>query len=461
MTLSELLEARAAEHGDRPFLFWQDESLSYRELATRATRIARGLAERGIGPGDRVGIMMPNSPRYVEWLFGIWRAGAVACPINPALTTDEAGYIIEHARPALVIDAATPPGEAGERALGAHPAPDALASLIYTSGTTGRPKGVMLTHANYLWDAETTVRTIGLTAADRFLCILPLFHVNAQVVTVVCPLLAGAQTVLLPRFAPDTFLADVARYRVTYFSAVPTVYAILLTRDRQSLDLSTLRFGICGAAPMPVEVFERFEARFGIRILEGYGLSEATCVSSVNPVDGARKVGSIGLPLPGQDMRIDAPPGQVGEILVRGPNVMRGYFEDEAATAAVLKDGWLHTGDLGAQDEDGYFTIVGRSKDMIIRGGENIYPKEIEEVLHRHPDVAEAAVIGMPDAVWGETVLAVVVPRAGVPEASIHAWCEQHLAPFKRPARIVFVAAADLPRTPTGKLQKHLLRLRL
>ena len=410
------------------------------------------------------------------------RAGAVAVPVNPTLTAEEAGYIISNAQAkVLVVDeeraellpslprvstASTGHIPPLQTTLASVDDPESVACLIYTSGTTGKPKGVELTHENYLWDTKSVVEVVGVRKEDRFLGILPLFHVNAQVATTLAPLWAGGQMVMLPKFAPDTFLQDVARYQATAFLAVPTIYAILLRREVPAdLDLSSLRFAICGAAPMPIEVFEKFEARFKVKILEGYGLSEATCVSSVNPPEGTRKVGSIGIPLPGQEMRIadDAgrpvADGQVGEIAVKGPNVMRGYFRDPEATRAVVRDGRLHTGDLGVRDADGYFTIVGRKKDMIIRGGENIYPREVEEVLHKLDGVQEAAVIGMPDAVWGEEVVAVVIPTAERPQAeALMAACKPHLASFKCPSRVIFMEAAEMPRTATGKVQKNRLR---
>ncbi|MHB2016864.1 MAG: class I adenylate-forming enzyme family protein [Candidatus Xenobia bacterium] len=481
-TIPGLLLRRAVEHRSRPFLFWKDQTISYLEMARRMEAAASGLQDAGVEPGDRVAVMMANSPEFLETWFGIMRAGAVAVPVNPALTAEEAGYIISDAEArVLVVDqeragllpslprvttAFTGHIPPLQTTLASVDDPDLVACLIYTSGTTGKPKGVELTHHNYLWDTKAVVDFVGIRKEDRFLGILPLFHVNAQVATTLAPLWAGAQAVMLPKFSPDTFLQDVARYQATAFSAVPTIYSILLKRGVPAdLDLSSLRFAICGAAPMPVEVFERFEERFCIKILEGYGLSEATCVSSVNPPEGTRKVGSIGVPLPGQEMRIvdeagrPVADGQVGEIAVRGPNVMRGYFRDPEATAAVLRDGWLHTGDLGVRDQDGYFTIVGRKKDMIIRGGENIYPKEVEEVLHRLDGVQEAAVIGMPDPVWGEEVVAVVIASGQAPDSeTLIAACKPHLAAFKCPSRVIFIEASEMPRTATGKIQKSKLR---
>jgi long-chain acyl-CoA synthetase len=340
--------------------------------------------------------------------------------------------------------------------------PEHEAAIIYTSGTTGRPKGVVLTHGNYAWDAEAIARCSEMSPEDRFLCVLPLFHVNAQVVTTMAPMVAGGSMILLERFSPGPFLDALGRFQATAFSAVPTVYAILNSlAEEQVRDLSRLRVCICGAAPMPVEVFETFERKYRARILEGYGLSEGTCASSVNPLRGRRKIGSVGVPLPGQEMRIvddtgrPLENGRVGEIVVRGPNVMKGYFRNPAATAETIRDGWLHTGDLGTRDDDGYFAIVGRKKEMIIRGGENVYPREVEEALHRLPGVRECAVVGVPDPTWGEEVVAAIVPErpGAVDEGSIRAHCRQWLADYKAPRRVVFVDS--LPRTATGKVQKH------
>jgi long-chain acyl-CoA synthetase len=337
-----------------------------------------------------------------------------------------------------------------------------VAGIIYTSGTTGYPKGVLLTHKNYVVNADQVSTACQMTEDDRFLCILPLFHVNGQIVTTVSPLFAGGSMVLLRGFSPKEFLPKLSHYRATAFSGVPTVYAILNNLpDAEEYDLSALRFCICGAAPMPVEVFETFERKYKAFILEGYGLSEGTCASSINPLDGTRKIGSIGIPFKDQEMKIfdendkELAPEQIGEIVVRGPNVMKGYYKNEEATRETLRNDWLHTGDLGYIDEDGYFFIKGRKKEMVIRGGENIYPKEIEEVLYKHPAVAEAAVVGVPDKIWGEEVAAFVVLKEGAelkPQEVID-YCKEHLANYKCP-RIVEVADS-LPKTATGKIQKN------
>jgi acyl-CoA synthetase (AMP-forming)/AMP-acid ligase II len=346
--------------------------------------------------------------------------------------------------------------------------PDELALMIYTGGTTGRPKGVMLDHANLVATAAMIVDWFEMTADDRCLLVLPLFHVNGIMVSVVSPLVAGGSTVIAPRFDPKTFWDLVERVQPTFFSAVPTIYAMLtgLPVDVRP-DTASVRCAVCGAAPMPAAAIAAFEDRYGIPILEGYGQSEGTVVTTANPLHGLHKPGTVGLPLPGQQVRIvdsdDRPlaPGQVGEVTVRGPNVMSGYLGKPAETAETMRGGWLHTGDLGRFDADGYLTLVDRLKDMIIRGGENVYPKEIEDALYTHPSVSEAAVVGRADPLFGEQPVAFVVLRPGMaaePDELIE-HCTQVLAKFKVP-RAVFIEA-DLPRTPIGKIAKPELRARL
>lgn len=498
MTLGRLLQDRAERNPEKTFLFFEDQEITYASLDEITGRVANGLAGIGVRKGDRVGILLHNCPEFLYAFFGIQKAGAVAVPINFNLKRDEVKYILNDAEicalmttPVLweaigdvrpecphlsrLILAGGQPGPAGlsfsqlcesePRGALRSPVDSDPAGIIYTSGTTGYPKGVVLTHRNYLFDTEHFVRAIRMTDQDRFLCILPLFHVNGQVVTTLTPLFAKASMILLEKFSPKDFFPTLARLKATAFSGVPTVYAILLNApEAEKYDLRSLRFCICGAAPMPVEIFEAFERRFNAYILEGYGLSEGTCVSSVNPLEGQRKIGSIGVPLSGQEMKVvddetrEVRPGQVGEIVVKGENVMRGYFKNPQATAEALREGWLHTGDLGYKDADGYFFIVGRKKEMIIRGGENIYPKEIEEVLYRNPKVLEAAVIGLPDRVWGEEVCAFIVLKEGAraAEEEMIRHCKASLADYKCPRKIVFWDS--LPKTATGKVQKGRLR---
>ncbi|MFZ0972893.1 MAG: AMP-binding protein, partial [Solirubrobacteraceae bacterium] len=341
---------------------------------------------------------------------------------------------------------------------------DDLATLMYTSGTTGKPKGAMLTHANVLANAAMGAELLPLVAGERVGMLLPLFHVNAQIVTCVIPMMVGCEVAMWERFSASTFWQTVAELKPVAVSAVPTILAVVLHTANAPTGPTSLRYIICGAAPLSRELLEAFESRFDIRILEGYGLTESTCVSSLNPYYGMRKPGSIGLPVRGQQMKIVTPDGdavddgELGEIVVKGSNVMAGYLHNPDATAATVRDGWLHTGDVGYVDPDGYFFIVDRAKDMIIRGGENIYPREIEEVLYTHADVFECAVIGVPDEVRGEEVVAVLAPKPGaeLDEGQLKAWAAERLAAFKVPRR--FEIRAELPKTPTGKISKPPLR---
>ncbi|MFQ5865175.1 MAG: class I adenylate-forming enzyme family protein [bacterium] len=498
MTINNLLETRTQQYPEKTFLYFDDREITFRELNDMANRVGNGLADLGVSKGEKVCLLIRNRPEFLYAFFGTMKIGAVSVPINFNLKAEEVKYILQNAeastlitessfmemigqiqsqcpklRTVLVLD-----GKRTARTVSfndlfkASPQKPEVrlqdsdwASIIYTSGTTGQPKGVILSHRNYLFDTQQTVKLVKLTPEDRFLCILPLFHVNGQVVTTLSPMYAGASMILTTEFKPNEFFSILSKYKATAFSGVPTVYTILLNLpDAEMYDLSSLRMCICGAAPMPVEVFKKFEEKFNAFILEGYGLSEGTCVSSVNPLDGKRKIGSIGLPIPEQEMKIlddqdrERLQGEVGEIVIRGENVMVGYYKNPEATAEALKNGWLHTGDLGYVDPDGYFYIVGRKKEMIIRGGENIYPKEIEEVLYRHPKIAEAAVVGLPDKIWGEEVGAFIVLKPGesLTDEEVINYCKAHLADFKCPRRVVFTDA--FPKTTTGKIQKTKLR---
>jgi long-chain acyl-CoA synthetase len=323
----------------------------------------------------------------------------------------------------------------------------------------------MLDHANLDAMADMGREALQVGLDDRCLLILPLFHVNGICVSVLVPLLAGGSVVIAERFNPHTFFDLVERERPTFFSGVPTIFTMLAALPAEVRpDTSSVRFAVCGAAPAPAELLAQFEDRYGFPLIEGYGLSEGTCGSAINPVAGPRRAGTVGAPFPGQEIRIvdrggeEVAPGVDGEVLVRGPNVMRGYLGRPEETARVIVDGWLHTGDVGHLDEDGYLTLVGRSKDMIIRGGENIYPKEIEDVLAGEPSVLEAAVIGVPDEKWGERVVAYVQPWPGetVDRAALRARCAHALSGFKRPTETVVVDA--IPKNAVGKIDKVALR---
>jgi long-chain acyl-CoA synthetase len=340
----------------------------------------------------------------------------------------------------------------------------AVAACLYTSGTTGRPKGAMLTHGNLLANLDSLNRILRATEADIFLTVLPMFHAFAATVMFLGPVMLGATIVVEPRFAPDLVLKAVADHRVTLFSGVPTMYAKLAAIPRPSLDLSSWRMCISGGAALPPPVLEAFEAKYGVPIYEGYGPTECSPVLTVNPPGGIRRIGSVGPAIPDVELGIvddedrPLPVGAVGEIVARGPNVMLGYLNRPAETAQALRNGWYHTGDLGRMDEDGYVTIVDRKTDLIIVGGLNVYPREIELVLAQHPAVAEAAVIGAPDPLRGEVPQAMLVLRDGA-EATpqgLLAWCRQRLAPYKVPRGLTIVPA--LPKTVTGKILKSQLR---
>ncbi|MFJ4422749.1 class I adenylate-forming enzyme family protein [Streptomyces bobili] len=455
-------------------------SLTNDQLLHRVRAAARHLQDLGTGPGDVVALKLTNRVEFVLLLFAAWRLGATVTPVNPSMTDVEVARQLRDsgARLLVVEDGAAVEaddvavlavGALYEDAVGSDRAPlvdsSALALLIYTSGTTGVPKGVMLDHANIAAMADMGRRSLEVGPADRCLLILPLFHVNGIVVSVLMPLLVGASVVIADRFDPRTFFDVVERERPTFFSAVPTIYSMLAALpDEVRPDTSFLRFGVCGAAPASAELLTRFEARYGFPLVEGYGLSEGTCGSTINPVSGPRRAGTVGLPFPGQQLRIvdadgiEVAPGTDGEVVVRGPNMMRGYLGRPEETADVIIDGWLHTGDVGRLDAEGYLTLVGRSKDMIIRGGENIYPKEIEDVLAGDPSVLEAAVIGVPDERWGEVVVAYVQPRPGaaVDPAALKALCARSLTGYKRPTAFVVVEA--IPKNAVGKIDKPSLR---
>jgi long-chain acyl-CoA synthetase len=479
MNFASLPDRRAQLDPAGPAVADGSQALTNAQLLHRVRAASRHLKDLGIGRGDVVALKLTNRLEFVVLLFASWRVGATVTPINPSLTEAEDAHQLEDSGARLLVVeraaggqgpvATLAVGDVYRETVGTDDAPtldpDAIALLIYTSGTTGVPKGVMLDHANL--DAMTAMGREALQVGpeDRCLLILPLFHVNGILVSVLMPLLAGGSIVIAGKFNPSTFFDLVERERPTYFSAVPTIYSMLAALPEVVRpDTSRLRFGICGAAPASPELLARFEARYGFPLIEAYGLSEGTCGSTINPLAGERRAGTVGLPFPGQEVRIrntagaDLPPGVDGEVVVRGPNVMRGYLGRPEETARVIVDGWLYTGDIGHLDEDGYLTLVGRSKEMIIRGGENIYPKEIEDVLAAHPSVLEAAVIGVPDEKWGETVVAYIQPRPGmaVDAQSLKTLCGQNLSGYKRPTS--FLIVDNIAKNAVGKIDKPALR---
>ncbi|MGI8864908.1 MAG: class I adenylate-forming enzyme family protein [Solirubrobacteraceae bacterium] len=492
-TLPDLLRTRAQAEPDRPFVRFKDRTFTYGEFDARTDELASGIAELGVSPGEVVSVFLPNCLEFLEAWWAILKAGAVFGPINPAYTGSEAAYVIEHSEAVAVVSDGRGAGviatererlpgvrqlisvdDGGDVRLGdltgrGGGAPsvrrelDDLAAILYTSGTTGKPKGAMLTHRNELVNAAQGAELVPLAPGERVGMLLPLFHANAQVVTTLIPMLIGCEVVMWEKFSASQFWPTVQELQPVSISAVPTILAAVLNAPGAPEGDNSLRYVICGAAPLSVELLKAFQDRFGIRILEGYGLTETGCIASINPFYGERKAGSIGLSLRGQQMQIVGEDGErtlagdYGEIVIKGPNVMPGYLKNPEATEESIRDGWLHTGDVGYVDADGYFFIVDRSKDMIIRGGENIYPREIEEVLYEHAGILECAVIGVPDEVRGEEVLAVVTPKpdAELDVDELAAFAAEHLAKYKLPR---FELRDELPKTPTGKISKGPLR---
>jgi acyl-CoA synthetase (AMP-forming)/AMP-acid ligase II len=481
MNLPALPDLRATENPSGPAVADDFTDLNNSQFLAAVRRAAASLRGRGISAGDVVAIMLPNTATFVVSLFAAWRIGAAVTPINPSLTAAEVSYQVSDAATKVLIAEAAPDFDAGAPVVttdgldNAEPTPGlisppqypdtALALLIYTSGTTGRPKGVMLDHANLNAMCGAVIDGFEMTRDDHSLLILPLFHVNGIVVGTLSPLLAGGRATIAGRFKAESFFDRIEQSRATYFSAVPTIYTMLCGLPASvKPDTSSVRFAVCGAAPASVELLEAFESRYGIPIIEGYGLSEGSCASTVNPLSGKRKAGTVGLPLPGQTIRlVDAsdnpvPDGEAGEVVIKGANVMQGYLNRPDETAKTIIDGWLHTGDVGRFDEDGYLLLVDRAKDMIIRGGENIYPREIEEVLYQAEGVLEVAVIGVPDEHRGEEVLAIVAPKEGaeLDAEQLREFAAERLAKFKVPKGVEI--KDELPKTPTGKISKGPLR---
>ena len=476
MNLATLPDRRAAAAPHAPAVADDQTDLDNAAFLDAVQRAAGALHQRGVRTGDVVGIMLPNRAAFVVALFATWRLGAVATPISPTLVPAEVAYQVTDAGAAvLVVDRDVDSDVTvlhvddmdGEPRT-ADPVAgndDDLALLIYTSGTTGRPKGVMLDNANLNAMCAMVIEGFELTDADHSLLILPLFHVNGIVVSVLSPLLVGGRTTIAGRFNPATFFARLESSRATYFSAVPTIYTMLLGLPPEvQPDTSAVRFAVCGAAPASIELLEGFEKRYGIPLIEGYGLSEGSCASTGNPLNGPRKVGTVGIPLPGQEIRIvdlagaEVPQGELGEVVIKGPNVMRGYLNRPEETEKTLKDGWLHTGDVGRFDEDGYLVLVDRAKDMIIRGGENVYPIEVEKTLSTHPEVAEATVLGVDDEQYGQRLAAFVVLTDGsaVTEDALKQHVRDNLANYKVPRSITVLA--ELPRNSTGKIDRRELK---
>jgi long-chain acyl-CoA synthetase len=485
--LSSLLDGAASRHGDRVAIRDRGFSMTYAELDRAVDSFAVLLHGRGITAGDRVGIMLPNILAFPLCYYAALRLGAIVVPLNPLLKAREIGHVCRDAEPRLLlappdsrtIDAASAAGievlpidAAGLRTSlgddGAEvPAPSlgegATAVILYTSGTSGTPKGAELTHANLRRNAEVARDLFGLGPADVVLGALPLFHSFGQTCGLNATVAAGACLTLLDRFDPGAALEQIERDRVSVFEGVPTMYdAMLRVPEEGGNAATTLRLCVSGGDSIPARVLDGFERRFGCAVLEGYGLSETSPIACFNRRDAERKSGSIGSPIPGVEMRLidrqgrDPGDGEVGEILIRGHNVMKGYWRRPAETAAAIDaDRWFHSGDLARRDPGGNFFIVGRKKEVILRGGYNVYPGEVEELLREHPGVRDVAVLGMPHDRYGEEVGAAVVPVAGetLDAGEVRAWARERIAAYKYPRAIWFVE--QLPKGSTGKILKR------
>jgi len=487
MNVARLLEQSGRRYAERPALVADDRCWTYGELDAACSVLAGRLARVGLRPGDRLGLHLPNSAEFVLTYYAAQKLGVIPLSLNVTYAAEEIAYIVGDATPAAIITAAALAGGLPSRdrmssvrhvihaedfaALpGGEPRAaldldgEETAAILYTSATTGRPKGVMLSHVNVVSNAHATVRHLRMTPEDRGLCAVPMFHCFGQNFIMNALVTAGGLLVIHPRFVPEPFLDAVVRNRITLFYGVPTMYILFLSLPK-ALDFTSIRLFFSAAAPLPADVERRWLERYGRPITQGYGLTECSPFAAWNH-DVEVRPGSVGTPIESVEMRVvdgegcPVPDGQLGEILIKGPNVMKGYFGNAEATAQSIRNGWLHSGDVGYRDADGYYFLVDRVKDMINVAGFKVFPREVEEVLFRHESVREAAVVGVPDPVRGEAVKAFVVLQEGrtVSVDALQKLCRDAVAAYKVPERIEFIDA--LPKNPTGKILKKELRRR-
>ena len=497
LTIGQLLRLRALDRDTGIFLHLPESgrSVSFAEAANLAGALEARLVDKGLHLGARVAIRVANGLESVVALLAVMGAGGVAVPLNPRFTAEELSRLLELSRADFLIVPAglelsgigVPQGApatdlsgtgldlkllelTGQSGLGPDPdlalevGSDAAALILFTSGTTGIPKGVVLSHGNLLANAGFVIEAHALRGDETALCILPLFHINGLVVTLMTPLLSGMAVVLPERFDAASFWDWVGRYRVNWFSAVPTILSLLLSHPVPAQELTaTLRFARSASAPLPVALLEAFESRFGVPVIETYGISEAACQVTANPLPPrARKPGSAGIAVGNELVVLDVeglrlPSGVSGEVAIRGANVFRGYLDNPEADREALHQGWFHTGDLGYLDADGYLFLTGRKREFINRAGEKISPREVEEVIHRLPQVEMAGVAGVPHDLYGEEVAAFVTLRPGrvLDATAVRSFCRAHLAGFKVPREVLFID--DFPKGPSGKIQRRLL----
>jgi len=493
MDLVKFLKIRAEKYSEKPFLFGEGTSISYQAFDEITDRLAYGLEKLGIVQGDHVAVLHPNSPQTLLSYYSIIKAGGIVVPINTIYTPREIRFILnnseaktlvlhEHFLPVLeeikgeiplvkniIVRKGHETVETAIEEMVGSPLstikamdfnPDDPAIMFYTSGTTGAPKGVILTHRNFCFGGPNIAQNYGLREEDVTIAVLPLVHVFCVASPFFGSLSSGGSVVVLDRFKTELVFEAVAKYGVTWFPGVPTMFTYLLNALPENRhDLSSLRMGLSGGASLPVEVLKEWEDKFKAMVVEVYGLTESTGLVTANPVYGVRKPGSIGITVSGVTAKVvdkkgnELPAKEVGELIFKGPNATKGYFKLPEETGEKIRDGWVYTGDHAWRDEEGYFFIVGREKELIICGGYNIYPREIEEVLHGYPGVNEVAVIGVPDAIKGEVPKAFVTVKEGfkVKEEELLEYCKRNLAPYKIP-KLAFID--ELPKNPTGKIMK-------
>lgn len=504
LNLAHFLDVTAAEHPDVNAVILDEHRMTYAEMAAAAKRVASALNAKGIGVGDKVAMMIPNTPHFPIIYYGILHTGATVVPVNVLYTQHEIEHYLRDSEAVAFFAYKMFEGEAlkafdaidtcrhyvsvstpddmdappvGDNfmqlVMAADPEfdtvqtmPDDTAVILYTSGTTGAPKGAELTHFNLFFNAYYATREITKPSpGDACLVTLPLFHSFGQTCLMNASIIAGSTMSLLPRFETEKALQIIERDKVKLIALVPTMYFFMLNESEQSeYDLSSITHAVSGGAALPEDVHRRFQERFGITILEGYGLSETSPIATFSQEGDKLKVGSIGKPIWGVDLAVKredgtfAEPGEVGEIVIRGHNIMKGYYNRPEATRDSIIDGWFHSGDMGKVDEEGFYYIVDRKKDLIIRGGMNIYPREIEEVLYTHPKVLEAAAIGIPCPMRGEEVKVFVSPREGqtIEPEEIHEFVQKNMAKYKWPKEVEIIP--ELPKGPTGKILKRELR---
>lgn len=495
MNLYSNLMNMASKDPEKEAYSFADKSTTYKQLNSLVEKFSQGLSQQGIKKGDHVALLLGNTPDFVIAYYGVLRLGGTVVPINPTFTPREIQYILLNSKAKGIVAVSTLQPilqeiaketpyldtivytEALENELSIHsflenavsPVSSAtiteedIAVVLYTSGTTGVPKGVMLTHKNLHSNAESCIQFLELTKDDRIVTVLPLFHVFCMTICMNASILAGATMIMIPSFSPVELIEKMNKNKATIFAGVPTMYNFLLQVATTGEKLQSLRLCVSGGASLPLAVLDKFKQLTGLEIKEGYGLSEASPATAFNPLRGKSKPGSIGVNIPFVENKIvddngaEVKVGEIGELIVRGPNVMKGYLGMPEETAQAIKNGWLYTGDLAKMDSDGYIYIVDRKKDLIIVGGYNVYPREIEELLYAHPDIVEAAVIGVPDEHYGEAIKAFVVTKNNdLNSEEVKNYLEDKLVKYKQPKIIEFIA--QLPKNATGKIVKKELR---